>query len=473
MRAPSNSALKLLSGALLLGVLAFLILLTLRGPERATAAFPCSTTSPTGTYTITLCLKSPLDGSTLSDLVSVSSTVTVNGPTPGIQKLIFRLNNQYLLTDFASPYSFTLPTKKFMDVANVPLSAQVFTNDGNQSNPVTITVSLSNGNTVTPTNTSPFTPTSGTLPASGQPFVLAAVGDGAAGQTTESDVVNLIGGWNPNLFLYLGDVLDEGSPAEFYNWYAPEIFFGRFQSITNPTIGVHEYLMTPNPSVPYAPAGYIDYWGQVPNYYSFNAGGWHMVDWNSNCIQAGGCGPNSQQYDWLAGDLQANQSIPCTLVFYHTPLFDVGPEATSFNGMSATWTLMAQNGVDIVLNGNSHDYQRWVPLDGSYNPSSSGVTQFIAGTGGHDIQTFVYTDARLAVGFDHTTVPLPYGALRLELYPNGAVFKFVNTAGTILDSGSLVCSGASGPVPPLPPPAPTPPPTPSSTYLLYLPLFAK
>jgi len=31
--------------------------------------------------------------------------------------------------------------------------------------------------------------------------------------------------------------------------------------------------------------------------------------------------------------------------------------------MTDIWKLMAQNKVDIVINGHDHDYQRWVPLD--------------------------------------------------------------------------------------------------------------
>ncbi len=449
MTTSHDCTLKLLILALFLLVPACLLMLTIQLPERAAAASACSTSSPSsGAYTVKLCLTSPTDGSTLSGPVLVSSTVSITGQTPGVEKIIYTLNSQYLLTAFASPFSFTFPTSKFADGSNFPFSAQLYANDGFQSKPVTITVTLSNGNVVTPTNTSTFTPVTGTSPRPGQPFILAAVGDGAGGEPAESDVVNLISSWNPNLFLYLGDVYDEGSPTEFYNWYAPSNFYGRFRAITDPTVGIHEYLMAPDPTVPFTPTGYFDYWGQVPNTYSFNAGGWHIISWNTNCLDAGGCKQGTPQYTWLQNDLQAHSSTPCTLVFYHTPLYDNGPEGTSFVPMSQTWSLMAQHGVDIVLNGNSHDYQRWFPLDGSGKTSPNGITEFIAGAGGHDIQAFVTSDPRMAIGFDKTTTPLPFGALRLELYPNGAVYRYINTAGTTLDSGSLVCSGASGPVPP-------------------------
>ena len=53
------------------------------------------------------------------------------------------------------------------------------------------------------------------------------------------------------MMLYLGDVYDNGTIAEFYNWYgeATHQWFDRFKSITNPVIGNHEYesLLGPEP----------------------------------------------------------------------------------------------------------------------------------------------------------------------------------------------------------------------------------
>ena len=45
------------------------------------------------------------------------------------------------------------------------------------------------------------------------------------------------------MMLYLGDVYDDGTAAEFFNWYgeATHRWFDRFKSITNPVIGNHEY----------------------------------------------------------------------------------------------------------------------------------------------------------------------------------------------------------------------------------------
>ena len=52
----------------------------------------------------------------------------------------------------------------------------------------------------------------------------------------------MVDSWNPNLFVYLGDVYEKGTSTEFYNWYGtPDTYYGRFRDVTNPIIGNHEY----------------------------------------------------------------------------------------------------------------------------------------------------------------------------------------------------------------------------------------
>ena len=94
---------------------------------------------------------------------------------------------------------------------------------------------------------------------------------------------------------------------------------------------------------------------------------------------------------------------------------------------------MAQHGVDLALTGHDHSYQRWVPLDGAGNPHPAGITQFIAGGGGHGIQQFIKSDDRMAKGFDTNG---SFGALRLELNSQGAVYQLINVQGVVMDSGA-------------------------------------
>ncbi len=82
-------------------VLSSLILAPMQ--RSASAAGPeCSSSSPvSAVYMVTVCIIAPMDGAVLSGNTTVTATVDVVGTNPGIQKLIFYLGGQYLLTDYA------------------------------------------------------------------------------------------------------------------------------------------------------------------------------------------------------------------------------------------------------------------------------------------------------------------------------------------------------------------------------------
>ena len=416
---------------LLAALLTAIALLASAGSAEASS---CQTSGPiAGSYTVTVCLAAPASGSTLTGAVTVSATATATGTSPGVQRMVFYLRGVYLLTDYQAPFTFTLRSDEFVD-GTASLEVEALMRDGFTSQRASIPITLQNGVVGPPPPRTGFAPTSGTTPAPGQPVVAAAFGDGAGGEQNATNVANLVGSWNPNLVLYLGDVYEKGSRTEFDNWY--EGTFGQLAAITDPTIGNHEYE---NGLAP----GYFDYWRSPPHYYSFNAGGWHVVSLDST-TQFNQVDPGTAQYSWLQSDLAAS-SATCTLVYFHHPLYNVGPEGPSPR-LAAIWSLLAANGVDIVLTGHDHDYQRWLRLDGSGNPSPNGIVQFVAGAGGHGVQQFVASDSRLAKGFD--SAPNAFGALRLELNTNGAAYRYVNTSGSVLDSGSVACSGTPADVSP-------------------------
>jgi hypothetical protein len=105
--------------------------------------------------------------------------------------------------------------------------------------------------------------------------------------------------------------------------------------------------------------------------------------------------------------------------------------------MASIWSLLAQNGVTIVLNGHDHDYQRWVPLDGTGQPSPTGITEFVVGSAGHGIQKIVNTDNRVA--YSNDTAPAAFGVLVLQLSQGSASFSYQSTDGSTLDSGIIPC----------------------------------
>ena len=303
-------------------------------------------------------------------------------------------------------------------------------------------MSLTFSNATTPPPQPAFTPAAPPAPPAGQSFIMAAVGDGASGEANAKLVSQMIDSWNPNLFLYLGDVYEKGTYTEFYNWYGTStVDYGLFRDVTNPAIGNHEYENGVAP-------GYFEYWNNPPNYYSYNAGGWHFIALNSTG-EFNQTSTSSAQYKWLQNDLNTNTAT-CTIAYFHHPVLSAGPQGDTTR-MWPMWSLLVQKGVDIVLTGHDHSYQRWVPLDADLNPSSTGVPSFVAGAGGHGVQGPVRSDSRLAIMKGSSSDS--YGAMYFKLNPTSAEYRYVNTAGQILDQGVVTCSGATPDT--TPPSAPT------------------
>jgi len=412
----------------LVGVLVGVALLGGRSAAQAVVTPTCSSSGPSGgSYTVNVCITDIEDGATVTGPTAATATATFTGTaSPGIRRIVFTLDGADLLTDYQAPYTFTLPTQKFADGVKV-LQVHALLRDGFESSMAAVSLTFDNGNLTPPVNNGSFTiNTGGSGPGS---FVVAAAGDGAGGEQGETDTTNLIASWDPNVFLYLGDVYENGTSTEFYNWYGAEnsTFYGRFRSITDPTVGNHEYTSGDGA------AGYFDYWDNVPHYYSFDAHGWHFISLDANNgISFHQTSPGTPQYQWLTSDLDANTQ-PCTLVYYHQPLFNIGQEESA-DYMASIWSLLVQHSVDLVVNGHDHTYQRWQPLDGNGVLSPAGVTQIIAGAGGHAAGPFVTTDSRVAASVQETL-----GALRLDLGSAGATYQFISSAGDSLDSGSVQC----------------------------------
>src|SRR2546423_15331406 len=85
-------------------------------PAGASDASSCQTTNG-GSYAISVCLDAPAAGVNLSGDVPVSGSVSTTSTlaSQGIQRLAFYVDGQYVLTDYEAPFSFSLPTARWVD----------------------------------------------------------------------------------------------------------------------------------------------------------------------------------------------------------------------------------------------------------------------------------------------------------------------------------------------------------------------
>jgi hypothetical protein len=229
--------------------------------------------------------------------------------------------------------------------------------------------------------------------------------------------------------LTLGDnAYDSGTHEEFANCFDPT--WGAFKERIRPSPGNHEYR-TPDA------AAYFDYFGALAGpdrrgYYSFDVGGWHFIAIDSMIDTAVG----SPQFEWLLADLAGSSAKLCTIAYWHYPPFSSGSHHGSYPKMLPMFAALHAAGVEILLVGDEHLYERFAPQDarGAADPAR-GVREFIVGTGGADLYSFgtplPNSEARISG---------KHGVLRLTLGADGYAWQFVAVGGgPALDAGSAYC----------------------------------
>jgi 3',5'-cyclic AMP phosphodiesterase CpdA len=194
--------------------------------------------------------------------------------------------------------------------------------------------------------------------------------------------------------IMLGDnAYQDGTDAE----YQQKVFgkeFG-YDSILRylhyyPTPGNHDYNILRSSSIldylnPFIDSGpYYDIHevfkngegGGIPSgteiYYSFDYGHVHFISLNSETFQWTGNNASPMK-TWLMKDLAANK-LPWTIVIFHQPPFTAGSHVSddSYEFMMMHMRkymlpILEDAGVDLVLNGHSHVYERSYFLNGFYN----------------------------------------------------------------------------------------------------------
>ncbi len=222
------------------------------------------------------------------------------------------------------------------------------------------------------------------------------------------------------------NVYDDGTAQEFQQCYGPT--WGRHLGRTRPSPGNHEYV-TPGA------AGYFSYFGAsagdaAQGYYSYDIAGWHVLSLNSNI----GARQGSAQYEWVRADLAANPTA-CAVAYWHHPLFSSGDHG-SYSKMREIWRLLQEHGVEVVISGHDHSYERFGPqtADGHADPAR-GIRQFVVGTGGRNLDPFKRILPNSEVR-DAST----FGVLKLTLRSGGYDWEFIPVpGGGFRDSGNGVC----------------------------------
>lgn len=269
-------------------------------------------------------------------------------------------------------------------------------------------------------------------PGSATSQVLVGAGDIAQCSAEGKDLTAALLDGIPGTVFTLGDnAYFDGSRENFAECYDPS--WGRHLDRTRPAVGGHDY-MTENG------APYFEYFGDAAGpdgkgYYSYELGGWTVLVLNTICDQVeGGCDPGAPELAWL--DAQLASSGQCTLAYMHHPWFSSGRHGPDDRAEPFFEALYA-GGVELVMGGNDHSYERFAPQDPDGEPDpATGLRQFVVGTGGGRLYEWGEVLRNSEFRFNED-----WGVLKLTLDAASYDWQFITTDGSVVDSGTGQCHG--------------------------------
>lgn len=232
---------------------------------------------------------------------------------------------------------------------------------------------------------------------------------------------------HPRAVLTLGDhQYPDGAYSDFLSSYHPT--WGRLRGRTFPSPGNHDYYTQ-------GAGGYFRYFGRRAHQnaggtYSFNIGAWHLLSINSAAGR-----PSSELVARVRNNLAADRHR-CEIAYWHHARFSSGNEHGSDERMQDVWRVLFHAGVDVVLTGHEHNYERFAQLNATGHPAPGrGIRNFVVGTGGIPD---LYNIGSAITG-SQKRIDNRHGVLRMRLRARAYLWKFVAVGGAVLDRGRTRC----------------------------------
>ncbi len=312
------------------------------------------------------------------------------------------------------------------------------------------------------------------------------VGDAGMGDNNQRNAktgfMNYISNAHIDGWLWCGDnAYDNGYDSQYQsNVFSNNTYENELKKfVVWPAPGNHDY----NNHIPFSPSpAYYDIFtlpkaaeagglaSGTEKYYSYNYGNIHFVVLDS---YDEGRNTTDPMVTWLTADLAAN-TLPWTIAYWHHPPYTKGSHnSDNSNFLDGELVDIRQNiipiienaGVDLVLNGHSHCYERSFLMDGHYGNSGSlqasmkldntsgsypascpyqkqtdvskshkGTVYTVCGSSGKLGSTSSGWPHPAMYSYSNTTL----GSMLLEVNDNRLDAKFINANGQIFDSYTIV-----------------------------------
>jgi hypothetical protein len=230
-----------------------------------------------------------------------------------------------------------------------------------------------------------------TAAPAGSSFSFAAIGDFGGGSTGETQNAANIAGAGTQFIQTVGDNIypSSGLPdPNFTTTYSD--FDQRFFKPMAAAVASQAFFPA-NGNKEYYGDG--EFWNAFPmpgsnhSWYSYDWGDAHILVLDSEQP----VGPGSDQYNFAQADLAAHQGATWRIVSIQRPPYSSTTANSSSKPVQQYLVPLFQTeNVQLVLSGNSHNYERTYPLINGV-ATAGGVTYVVTGAGGNSFNAFTGT----------------------------------------------------------------------------------
>lgn len=316
------------------------------------------------------------------------------------------------------------------------------------------------------------------------PIRIWAVGDSGRGNEVQNGVylgaLKAMAEENKplNIYLHVGDMAyTHGQEDEFQKG-----FFDMYQSTLRhavcwPAMGNHEGhtsdgLRQTGPYYDaYVSPAFAEAGGVVSGteaYYSFDYGRAHFICLNSYDVDRSA---DAEMAQWLEEDLHATDADWLIAFFHHPPYtkgsHDSDLEIELIEMREQIMPILEEHGVDMVLTGHSHIYERSMLIDGAYHTptTADGVVLddgdgYIHGDGAYHKSEGLHAHegvAQLVIGHGGTSlrrkgampimrrVQVEHGSMLIDIEGDTLTSRMINSAGETTDTFHIVKRGRANP----------------------------
>lgn len=241
-----------------------------------------------------------------------------------------------------------------------------------------------------------------TLPEPGKAgnYYIGVYGDCGNNSTNQRSVRaafnSYVGGTYVNAWLALGDnAYTDGTDEEYQTGFF-SLYRNRFrQTPVFPVPGNHEYandsIKQRTHKIPYYDVFTLPVNGEAggqpsgnPAYYSYDLGNIHFITLDSYGVDSADYrlyDTVSRQVQWLKRDLESNKNRDWTVVYFHHPPYTLGSHNSDTENpliqlRQKLLPILERYGVDLVLCGHSHVYERSALMGSYYGRSTEFSPSF-------------------------------------------------------------------------------------------------